>query len=997
MITHDRWQRIKDIFYAAQDRIPAERSAFLAEVCGDDASIREEVDALLAADAGNEDFLSSPAYEFAAGMLASEASEFSTGQRVGRFEILHSLGAGGMGQIYLAFDAQLGRKIALKLISQEFASDTRRVLRFEQEARAASALNHPNVCVIHDIGITDQGRHFIAMEYIQGVTLRDQLVRGPFKPLEALQVIIQVGAALASAHAIGIVHRDVKPENIMLRPDGYVKVVDFGLAKLTELLPEQRRLDDVETNVRTEPRTLMGTVKYMSPEQLRETEVDERTDIWSLGIVLYEMLTCTTPFDARSPNDSIALVLGPQAAELKFPDEIPIQFQQIVTKALEKDRARRYQNIAEFMADVKILRRELERNANGAFTSLPAIELPSQYTPDVSVQPTRKTKPDSTIFTRLKSQMMLTADSLLTEIRTHKATALFAGVMSVFALLLFLPTAARLIDGLARPGVVTQITGTTDTPKMKPLTNTGTSVCAAISPDGKFVARAEEQNGKQQLLLTNTTNAGSSVVAPPMDVQYVGLTFSQDSNDLYFTRRDNDKKGVSILYRVPIPDNSPIQIKKDVDSPISFSPNGDRFAFVRYDKPSTEFSLIVSSVDGSNEQVIARRKDGDTLSLFGPAWSPDGATVLCPTGHWENGFHMTLVGFDLTNGSEHPIGNQSWFSILQVAWESDMSSMIISAREHETSPHKLWRIKASDGTARQITFDLAEYRGVSLAGDNIVTVRMNLNWKIWIATPLESQKAAPIASGVGFNYGLSWTSNDKIVYSSMAPDRLNLSRIDTDGTHQVQLTTNAGDNYTPASSADGRFIVFTSNRTGSFNIWRINADGSDPKQLTFSDANFYPSCSPDNQWVAYDNLVKSKSSVWKVPLEGGEPIKVGERYRMPIFSPDNQTIACRYDLVSGSDDGAIFSAQGGRPLQHFPIPNQDWQQLRWLAPRRLSYVVNNDGYSNIWSYDLDTGATQQLTNFNSDQIYAYAWSPDYKRIACQRGTRSSDVTIISER
>ncbi len=211
--------------------------------------MREEVEALLTADAGNEDFLSSPAYEFAAGMLAGEASEFSAGQKVGRYEILCSLGAGGMGQIYLAHDAQLDRKIALKLISREFATDPRRVLRFEQEARAASALNHPNVCVIHEIGITENGRHFIAMEYIQGMTLRDQLARGPLKPLEALQIAIQVGAALASAHAVGIVHRDIKPENIMLRPDGYVKVVDFGLAKLTEVLPEQRHISEARNKI----------------------------------------------------------------------------------------------------------------------------------------------------------------------------------------------------------------------------------------------------------------------------------------------------------------------------------------------------------------------------------------------------------------------------------------------------------------------------------------------------------------------------------------------------------------------------------------------------------------------------------------------------------------------------------------------------------------------------------------------------------------------------
>src|SRR5688500_5890152 len=293
MITHDRWQRIKEIFQSAQERTPTERLDFLDQICGDDKSIREEVEALLTADESNDcdNFLSTPAVQFAAGMLSDEKvkSEFEAGQKVGRYTILCPLGAGGMGQIYLAQDEKLGRNIALKLISREFASDERRVRRFEQEARAASALNHPNVCVIHETGVTEKDRHFIAMEYIQGITLREKLSRGPLALLEAVHIARQVADALAAAHAARIVHRDIKPENIMLRPDGYVKVLDFGLAKPTEVIfPEPvlggQRVPQISTGVRTESGTLMGTVKYMSPEQLRETDLDERTDIWSLGV-----------------------------------------------------------------------------------------------------------------------------------------------------------------------------------------------------------------------------------------------------------------------------------------------------------------------------------------------------------------------------------------------------------------------------------------------------------------------------------------------------------------------------------------------------------------------------------------------------------------------------------------------------------------------------------------------------------------------------------------
>lgn len=976
MITHERWQQIKDIFHSAQERPPAERPDFLDEVCGGDTSIREEVEALLTADAGNENFLTCPALEFAAGMLADDAAEFVAGDKVGRYEILCSLGAGGMGQIYLARDAQLGRNIALKLISQEFATDPRRVLRFEQEARAASALNHPNVCVIHEIGITDQGRHFIAMEYIQGATLRDHLANGPLKPLEALQITVQVGAALASAHAVGIVHRDIKPENIMLRPDGYVKVVDFGLAKLTEGMQEHRPPGEAQTIVRTEPRTLMGTVKYMSPEQLREETVDERTDVWSLGVVLYEMLTGSTPFEARSRNDSVASILKAEPAQLTFPEEVPSAYREIVKKALGKDCNERYQTTSKLIADLSRLKREIERDAENSSTSVgPLKSSPVGFTPLAGKQHVRS---DSTIFARLKSQAILTADSLFGEIRTHKRLALFTGISSVvFVLFILLPN------------------GSTPSLTIKALTNAGTFRCAAISPDGKWVAHAEELKGKQQLKVTNIATNASNIAVAPDDVEYVGITFSRDSNYIYFTRTEGN--GPGILYQLALTGSNPVKLKTGVDSPITFSPLGDRFAFVRQNTTNAEYLLMLSNTDGANEQTLGTRIKGERLSTYGPAWSPDGNMVVCPAGYWNNGYHMNLVGFDVKTGREQIIGQQSWITIFQVAWEEDSSGLIVNARASDGSPYQLWRVRFPDGTAQKLTPDLENYFGASIAGGNIVSVRTNLAWGIWVANIDESQKIIKIESGASIYYGLSWTSKGQIVFSSLTPDSLNISRIDPDGLNRVQLT-NGRDSYLPASSPDGRFIVFSSNRNGSTNIWRMNADGSDPVQLTFSDGNYYPSVSPDNQWIAYDNVTDSFVTLWKVPMNGGEPVKIGERYRMPAFSPDNQFIMGRYNRDSSSEGGVLFPAYGGEPLRHFDIPHREWQRLQWISDQEISYVKDEDGYSNVWSLNLATGVRKQLTHFNfdSDRIYAYAWSPDYKQVACMRGTNTSNVTMITE-
>lgn len=994
MITHDRWQRIKKIFQSAQELALTERVGFLDEACAGDESIRADVEALLTADASNDEFLSTPAYEFAAAILADTESEFSAGQKVGRYTILCPLGAGGMGQIYLAEDAQLGRKIALKLISPEFATDPRRVHRFEQEARAASALNHPNVCVIHEIETTDTGRHFIAMEYIQGITLRDQLSRGVLTVSEALNVAIQVAAALSSAHATGIVHRDIKPENIMLRPDGYVKVLDFGLAKLTEALPEQPQLHQVSTGVLTEAGTLMGTAKYMSPEQLRKAHVDERTDIWSLGVVLYEMLTGVTPFEAPSSNEMVELILDARPVPLVLPAEIPGRLKEIVRKAFEKDRTARYQTITKLASDLKALQMELHRQAEGD------LDLPDKTPPLFGVyapgneQKTRKIATESAILSRLKSQAFSTADFLLSEIRSHKAAAFFTGTTGVIALVLFLPNAMRFLNKSVSPTSDSQQSSkSVPAINMQTLTNAGTSVTSAISSDGKLVAHAEEQGGRQRLVVMSTTTFAPSIVVSPADVQYLGISFSPDNNYLYFTRRENSRE---ILYRLALPGGAPVKVKDWVDSPISFSPRGDQFAFVRHDPAKGEYSLMRSDVDGGTEQTIATRTGGDKFSVYGLAWSPDGSIIVCPSSSWADGYHVKLIAFQLKDGREFAIGDQSWFSILQLAWQGDMTSLVVSAREQPSAPHRLWRITYPSGAPLKITDDLGEYTTVSLAGDNIVAVRTDPTWWIWVASLDDFARAKVIASGVGLNYGLSWTASGNIVYSSMAQDRLNISRVDTDGSNQVQLTANAGDNYNPVASADGRFVVFASTRNGRFNIWRMNTeDGSDSKQLTFTDGNFYPSVSPDDQWIAYDNQVKSKLSVWKVPLQGGEAIKVAENYRMPAFSPDSQLIAARYHLNSGSRDLAIFSADGGQPLMQVAIPVLEWQRVQWLDDHTLSYIRNVDGYSNIWSYDLDSKVEKQLTHFNSDQIYAYSWSPDYKQVACQRGTVISNVTKIS--
>jgi Tol biopolymer transport system component len=501
------------------------------------------------------------------------------------------------------------------------------------------------------------------------------------------------------------------------------------------------------------------------------------------------------------------------------------------------------------------------------------------------------------------------------------------------------------------------------------------------------------ENGMQALLLTGLATNTTSVVIPAGDEEYRGITFSHDGDYLYVTRQKQGNDA-GILYRVALPGGTPVKLKDGVDSPITFSPHGDWFSFVRFTRANGEYALMAAETNGPEERTLARRGNGQRFSVNGPAWSPDGEMIVCAEGRWDNGYHMNLVAVRVADGQEQTLGTQQWFSILQVGWLADKGWLIISARERWTSPYQLWRVSYPQGEMVRITNDTFEHATVSVARDvnTIVSLQSQQVGKLWTAPGGDDRRARVVASKVGRVYGLKWTHDEKLVFSSMGGNNLNISILDPEDSKQIQLTVNAGDNYNPAPSPDGKFIVFASNRTGSLNIWRMNAlDGSEPRQLTFSDGNSYPAYSADGQWVLYDNQSTPNTTVWKVPIDGGEPVFLTDNARMPVASPDNQFIACRY-----RGEIAILSVQGDKPVRRLPIPVMDWQQVQWtIDGRALMYIKTVNGTSNIWSYDLTTNSATQLTNFSVDRIFAYAWSDDQTQLACQRGSEVTDVIMIS--
>jgi serine/threonine protein kinase len=354
-------------------------------------------------------------------MLASDP-ELAAGQRIGHYEILSTLGKGGMGEVYLAQDTKLSRKVALKVLPGAFAQDHERLHRFEQEARAASALNHPNILTVFEIGEVD-GRHYIATEFIEGETLGQRLAVGALKLGETLDIAEQITSALSAAHGAGIVHRDVKPENVMIRRDGIVKVLDFGLAKLTQTKPSQSGPDDsTRALVKTRTGVVMGTVAYMSPEQARGLSLDARTDIWSLGVVIYQMLTGNSPFTGATSSDILVSILEHEPRSLKsFSEEIPEELEWIVTKALTKDFDDRYQTTREMLTDLRRLKQRLSV----------AAELERSAAPQLSkgLNAERATSPDATIIasSRPRSKRLLVWATLLVAVLALAITTIWKG------------------------------------------------------------------------------------------------------------------------------------------------------------------------------------------------------------------------------------------------------------------------------------------------------------------------------------------------------------------------------------------------------------------------------------------------------------------------------------------------------------------------------------------------------------------------------------------
>ena len=1003
-MTPERLQQIENLFHLALAREPAERASFVAQACGDDDSLRRAVESLLAHHERAGTFIESPATIVAADIFEDEKVGSLVGQSIGHYEVLELLGAGGMGEVYLAQDTSLGRRVALKLLPALYTKDEDRLRRFEQEARTASALNHPNIVTIYEIGHTD-ATHFIATEYIEGATLRSHLVTTGMKASEALDIAVQVASALAAAHAKGIVHRDIKPENIMvlkgdysLHRENHVKVLDFGIAKLTEAGSPDGEAP-TKPLINTNQGVVLGTVSYMSPEQARAIVVDARTDIWSLGVVLYEMLAGKIPFEGETAEDIRAAILKDKLLPLSA--EVPERLKWIVEKALRKDREDRYQTAREFFSDLRELQKqEVTSEALREHSLAPpasAAEFVSSGQAAIAPIATGSTR-------KIAAPPTSSAEYIVGKIAGHKRGFAIAAALTVLIM-------GGLAYGLivlwrhnqSRPRVSSQ------SMRITRLTDNGKATSAAISPDGNYVVYAREDEGKQSIWLRQVATASEKEIVPPTDAQIVGLTFSRDGNLIYYTASPrNDQRGV--LYQVPALGGTSRKVLENIFGPVGLSRDGKRLAFIRTVEGATHMdSLIVANVDGTGEQPLMT-KEGQAYLDNGPAWSPDGKTIVCGAGVGPDFVPESVVAVAVEGGKERWITSYRWNQVFSTVWLDDGSGLIVLARANTIAEVQIWHISYPGGEVQRVTNDLNGYLkdSLSLTADSsaLVAVQENTSSRIWVNKLGESDDhARQITDGKfdGLN-GVAWTPDGKILCVLKTGDNTDIWSMNRDGTERKQLTTDASDKWSPEMSPDGRYIVFSSLRGGFWNIWRMDADGSNHKQLTTGALGDHgPKFTPDGQWVLFWSWRGAGSGmIMKVSIDGGEPVQLTDyTSRWPTISPDGKLIAISYrdEKQSVAWRFAILPAAGVQPVKFLNMPPSVFPSigLGWTPDGTdLVYADTHEGVSNIWIQPIDGSTPKQLTNFKSDLIFRFALSPDGRQLLLARGTQTRDVVLIKD-
>ncbi|HEV2912653.1 MAG TPA: protein kinase [Pyrinomonadaceae bacterium] len=544
--------------------------------------------------------------------------------------------------------------------------------------------------------------------------------------------------------------------------------------------------------------------------------------------------------------------------------------------------------------------------------------------------------------------------------------------------------------------------------KIAKLTATGNITHAVISPDGKYVVYVMDEAGRQGLWLRQLAVANSIRIVAPAEVEYRGLTFARDGTYVYYVSAEKNNSGGAKLYQVPALGGSARELKRGVDSPVGFSPDGNQFAFVRSLPERGEEQLLIADEDGNNERQVASRKFPDHLSLSSaPVWSMDGRRLSYVVQSSDaQGFYMRLAEVRIEDGQETPLSAERWIEVGQHAWLSDGGGLIVTAQDENSSLLQLWYISYPEGKARRITNDLSDYKGVSLSADSgsLLTIQAQTFTSVWLTPKEEPRRAVQITSGAGRYVDLSWTPEGKIIYASDASGTADIWEMDSDGANQRQLTAGVGRNYAPVVSPDGRFVLFHSNRSGTWQIWRMNRDGSNPVMLTNGkEGSNWPQVSPDSRWVVYEHAESGAlATAWRIPIDGGTPVHLTDKLSArPSISPDGRMIA--YWQKDQEPNApwriAIINFEGGPPVNVFDVTQSRANgnsELRWTQDSRgVIYMDFTNSISNLRLQPIDGSPATQLTDQAKDQFYSFDFARD-GRLIFARGLTTNDVVLISD-
>lgn len=993
----EHWKQVEAIYHSALEVNADERENFLAVACAGDEALRRAVLSLLSSAECADSFMEEPVMSLGLLLLSAERGSL-VGQTIGRYQLVEFLGRGGMGEVYLAHDPSLNRRVSLKLLPACIIDNEGRVRRFEQEARAASAISHPNVAHIYEIGEA-QGQRYIAMEYVRGQTLRQALRSGLLGICEALDIAIQTSMALAAAHEAGVFHRDIKPENIMLRDDGYVKVLDFGLAKLVENKSHSDAPNALSfPSLHTEPELLMGTSDYMSPEQIRRQPANERTDLWGLGVVLYEMLAGRRPFVGQEPHEVIVAILEqePEKLDCARPGLPPV-LQDAVSRALRKLNEERYPSAQHMASELRRIRRLVEEDCGGSASDARAPQKPHER----SSRPAKSQDISSGIISHPFGALGRMVDFKSSVFNITRVSTLTRRWRSPYWLALILMAVVGLYFASMRQSQ-RALQDMEINLRFERLNLSGTISDIALSPDGKYIARVVAEDGKQAVHVTEVATASDLRVTKPSAAGYSGLSFSPDGTYIYYLETQTE---IGTLYRVSKLGGGYRKILDDVNTAVTFSPDGKRLAFVRINHALDTPDLIIAQADGTSERLLARRTrvDADAfmsdMKRAGPAWSPDGKTLACPTFSLSQNEGMSLEVVDVETGDGRRLNAKPWYDISRVAWLADGSGLVVSTTEAQGTPWQLQLLAYPSGRIRKVTNDPNNYMHVSGTRDSSLFLTLNSeeDSSIWHISVTDS--ATSDVTDVARKKGVSeilWDAAGGFIYTVNDGKHTNLWAQET-GAALRQLTFEA-DNFKPAQSPDGRYTVFVSTRAGKMNIWRTNADGTQPVQLTKGTYEDVPSVTRDGKWVIY----RTGNSIRKVSINGGNTIELLDKSALcPTVSPDGRLLAFFTNDQPGGQTWHIevYDLSALSVFRRFELPEATTpfnglrltpdNRLRWTPDGSgLSYVSRADGTPNVWLQSLADGPPRQLTHFRDAEIPSFAWSSDGKQLACVRSIKA---------